>query len=221
MSLKLHYVEASPAARSVMMVMKVLQVPVEYFELDLSTQDQFAQIFLQLNPAHTAPILDDDGFILWESHAIVKYVVDKFGKTDELYPKEVQERAKVDQMLFYNASALFPMLRDVIPIFNAQAALQTSSIPQDQTGNIDRCFEELEYFLGSSEFLATNHLTIADICAMPILSTINYFKELNGCKYPKLNGWLNRLRCENFYKIDLDGIHKFTKLFPTPDKYRH
>lgn len=48
MSLKLHYVEASPAARSVMMVMKVLQVPVEYFELDLSTQDQFAQIFLQV-----------------------------------------------------------------------------------------------------------------------------------------------------------------------------
>ncbi|KAH1011275.1 hypothetical protein HUJ04_000686 [Dendroctonus ponderosae] len=213
MSVKLHYIEASPAARSVMMVMKVLQFPVEYMELDLSTKDQFAQIFLQLNPAHTVPILDDDGFILWESHAIVKYLVDKFGKTDQLYPKALQERAKVDQMLFYNASVLFPLLRDaVIPIFNAKAPLQSSSVPEDQKRNIDSCLEELEQFLRTSDFLAVNRLTIADICALSILSTINYFKEFSSCNYPKLNKWLNRLRSEHFYRIELDGLRKFSDI---------
>nr|UUV68087.1 glutathione S-transferase [Dendroctonus rhizophagus] len=216
MSVKLHYVEAAPGARSVMMVMKLLQFPVEYNELSLSTKDQFAQIFLQLSPANTAPILDDDGFMLWESHAIVKYLVDKFGKTDELYPKALQERAKVDQMLFYNASVLFPMLRDVVvPIFNAKAVLQSSSVPEDQTRNIDRCLEELEQFLSTSEFLAINRLTIADLCALSNVSTINYLKEFSDCKYPKLNNWLNRLRRENFYRVDLDGLMKFSKLFPS------
>lgn len=62
--------------------------------------------YLQKNPQHTIPTLEDDGYILWDSHAINIYLVDKYAKDDSLYPKDLQKRGKVNQRLFFNSSVL-------------------------------------------------------------------------------------------------------------------
>lgn len=56
------------------------------------------------------PTLDDKGFIIWDSQAICAYLVDKYGKDDKLYPKDLQLRARCNQRLFFNASSLFVRL---------------------------------------------------------------------------------------------------------------
>lgn len=43
---------------------------------------------------------------MWDSHAIVCYLVGKYGKTDELYPKDLVKRERVDQRLYFDAIAL-------------------------------------------------------------------------------------------------------------------
>lgn len=53
------------------------------------------------NPRATVPIMNDDGFILWESHAIMEYLASKHGWTD-LHPEDLQERAKVSQYLHFH-----------------------------------------------------------------------------------------------------------------------
>ena len=64
-----------------------------------------------MNPQHTVPTLvEDDGFVLWESHAIMPYLVDKYGKEDDpLYPKDLRKRATINQRLHFNNGVLFTL----------------------------------------------------------------------------------------------------------------
>lgn len=62
----------------------------------------------QMNPQHTVPTLDDDGYILWDSHAINAYLVEKYGKDDSFYPKDLKKRGIVDQRLHFDTGVLFP-----------------------------------------------------------------------------------------------------------------
>lgn len=67
----------------------------------------------KINPQHTVPTLDDDGYILSNSHAINAYLVDKYGKDDSLYPKDLKKRGVVNQRLFFNEGIFFHALLGV------------------------------------------------------------------------------------------------------------
>lgn len=61
--------------------------------------------FLALNPNAQIPVLIDDGFVLWESHAIMHYLIDKAGG-HSLLPTDDRERALVEQWLGWQATDL-------------------------------------------------------------------------------------------------------------------
>lgn len=61
------------------------------------------------------PTIDDDGFILTESRAIIIYLAEKYSEIDpfNLYPKDTHSRAIVNQRLFFDACLLYPAIRNV------------------------------------------------------------------------------------------------------------
>jgi len=63
------------------------------------------------------PAINDNGFCLSESQAICAYLVGQYAKNDHLYPEEAQQRARVDQILYFDASVLFPSLKLYVNIF--------------------------------------------------------------------------------------------------------
>ena len=61
--------------------------------------------FLTLNPNGQVPVLRDGDFVLWESAAIVRYLIDKYGP-GELMPRDLYTRARAEQWFAWQATDL-------------------------------------------------------------------------------------------------------------------
>lgn len=89
------------------MLCQELDVKPELVVVALDKGEHRAPPFLKLNPAHAIPVLDDNGFILAESHSIMRYLCQKQGG-DRFYPSAPGPRALVDQWLDWTHCKLNP-----------------------------------------------------------------------------------------------------------------
>jgi glutathione S-transferase len=83
----------------------------EFEELDVWGKTTTPE-FLQKDPAHLTPMLEEDGLprgSLWESCAIMQYLCNKHG-LDQFYPTDPGERAMVDSAMFYVIGTLYPLI---------------------------------------------------------------------------------------------------------------
>ena len=84
-----------------------LGVPLELVVVNLATGEQHAPAFLALNPNHRVPVLEDAGFVLWESYAIQQYLAERTpGQT--LYPTDAQARADISRWMHWCGQMLMP-----------------------------------------------------------------------------------------------------------------
>ena len=65
--------------------------------------------YRSMNPNGLVPAIDDDGFLLWESNAIVRYLAAKYGH-GSLWPTDVQIRADADRWMDWQAVSLNPSI---------------------------------------------------------------------------------------------------------------
>ncbi|XP_016984880.1 glutathione S-transferase 1-like [Drosophila rhopaloa] len=206
----LYGMDISPPVRACKLTLRALNLDYEYKELNLLAGEQFSDEFLEKNPQHTVPLLDDNGALIWDSHAIVCYLVDKYAKSDELYPRDLVKRAQVDQRLFFDASILFMSLRNVsIPYFISQVNL----VPKEKVDNIKDAYGHLETFLGGNPYLTGSTLTLADFCCGATASSLAAVLELDHEKYPKVADWLDRLsRLPHYEEDNLRGLEEYIAL---------
>lgn len=68
----------------------------------------------QINPEHTVPTLDDNGFIIRESHVINTYLIQKYSRADYLYPQDLQKRTLIDQCLYFDCGVIQPRLMAIL-----------------------------------------------------------------------------------------------------------
>jgi len=101
-----HFVLSTNARRAVMTAVH-LEAKVDLVAVDLARREHLKPDYLALNPNGKVPVLNDDGFVLWESHAIMQYLADKTpGQT--VYPQEARARADVNRWLFWSAHHFQP-----------------------------------------------------------------------------------------------------------------
>lgn len=132
----------------------------------------------------------DNGFVVWDSHTICAYLVDKYGKDDQLYPKDLKLRAKCNQRLFFNAGTLFPRLRDcTVPILFRGC----TEVSQEKIDAIEACYAILEAFLSSDPFLVGECLTIADICIAGTMLPLAIYLPLKSDRHSHISAWLKRI----------------------------
>lgn len=122
MTPKVYGIVGSPPYAAVLMCAKVLGVKLDFERVDLIKGKQFEEDFIkvkahaiwksiwvvlvQKNPQHTVPLLEDDGYLLADSHAINGYLVGTYGKeNDPLYPRnDIKRRALIDHRLHLDSS---------------------------------------------------------------------------------------------------------------------
>ncbi|KAI8420319.1 hypothetical protein MSG28_008846 [Choristoneura fumiferana] len=165
----LYHFPISGPCRGALLAARQIDVPVEIKIVDLFKKEQLKEDFLKINPQHCVPTLDDDGFVIWESRAIACYLADKYGKDDELYPKDLKRRAIVNQRLHFDSSSLYVKIRAICFPILFQGVTEIKE-PLKNDLNVTLGF--LEEFLKSSKWVAGDNPTIADTSIYASLSSI-------------------------------------------------
>ncbi|KAL7737313.1 hypothetical protein ACLKA6_012929 [Drosophila palustris] len=190
--LVLYGVEASPPVRACKLTLDALGLQYEYKLVNLLAGEQMNKEYLLKNPQHTVPMLEDDGKCIWDSHAIMAYLVRKYGKNDELYPKDYHKRAMVDQRLHFESGVLFQgCVRNIaFPVFKHNQ----TEVPRTKIDAIYEVYDFLESFLGIKQtYLCGNNLTIADYSMVSSVSSLLGLAAIEQQRYPKLSAWLDRM----------------------------
>lgn len=118
-----------------------------------------------MNPNALVPTIDDDGFILWESNVIVRYLAQRHGE-GRLLPPDLRQRFIAEQWMDWNSTALWPG-------FNAAfwGLVRTPPEERDEDAiaqslqTTAKRLEGLEAQLGKTPFVAGDALTVGDIPA--------------------------------------------------------
>jgi len=82
----------SSAVAKVMWAVAELELAHERIDIGGKFGGNHEPSYLRLNPTGQIPTIEDDGFVLWESNAIVRYLAAKSGRED-LWPAKLQVRA--------------------------------------------------------------------------------------------------------------------------------
>jgi glutathione S-transferase len=95
--MKLYMHPVSMTSRPVRLFIAENKIPVDEQVVDLMTGEHYKEPYTAINPNRMVPMIDDDGFRLTESSAILKYLADKIGSP--AYPKDLKQRAKVNEVM--------------------------------------------------------------------------------------------------------------------------
>lgn len=95
--MKLYCNPASTTSRIIMMFAAEEGIELDYQIVDLMTGEHRNPEYKSINPNCLVPTLDDDGFRLTESGAIIRYLANKTNSA--AYPENLQERARVDEAI--------------------------------------------------------------------------------------------------------------------------
>ncbi|HVY50033.1 MAG TPA: glutathione S-transferase family protein [Devosia sp.] len=121
--------------------------------------------YLAMNPNGLVPTLRDGSLVLWESHAIVRYLTAQYG-AGELWPIDPRARAESDRWTDWTATTFQPAWIEVFwGFYRTPPAERDLGRLAERIGSTERCFSILDRQLGRTRFLAGDRLTYADIVA--------------------------------------------------------
>ena len=163
--------------------------------------------YLAMNPNGLVPTLEEeDGFLLWESNSIVRYLAGKHDKTGVLEPKDAHQRARASQWMDWQLSVVGPA---ITPAFwglirtpaekRDMAAIKTS---QDKT---TEAMAMLETQLGKTPYVAGPAFSYGDI---PVGVMAYRFRQLVPGRpaMPNLERWFGLISKRKAFQDHVGSI---------------
>ncbi len=149
--------------------------------------------YLAGNPNALVPMLEDDGFVLWESNVIVRYLCAKY-PAGGLYPQDLQMRFDAERWMDWQQTTL--------NVAGRGAFIQLVRTPQDQRRSEAITASEaatkpllamLDAHLAKRPFMAGDRLTMADI---PIACEMHRWwgLPLHHAEHAHLRRWYEGIR---------------------------
>nr|AYX80652.1 glutathione S-transferase epsilon-4 [Cydia pomonella] len=204
--------DASPPSNAVRMVGAILGLQFDYVEPDLIKGEHKSPEFKKLNPMSTIPVLKDGNLTVAESHAIILYLLNKYGAQhkERLYPSDPATRAIVDQCLYFDAGVLF---RQILEVSRPSFAGKSKGPTKKNISDIEEGYAIIEAYLESGTYVAADHLTVADISLGSTTAALQGIHALDANKFPKTKAWLERLSAESYFKeINTPGATLLAKM---------
>jgi glutathione S-transferase len=140
-----------------------LRVPYERRDAGLAFGVVDTPEYRKLNPNGLVPTIEDDGFVLWESNAIVRYLAAKHG-LGAVQPADLQARARADQWMEWHVTtywtALRPLFMGLVRTPPEQRDARAIEQARRSTGEV---LGILDAHLQTHRFVAGDAFTMGDI----------------------------------------------------------
>jgi len=179
--------------RIVRLVLEELGVPYDLAEIDIFSKDGISEDYRRRQPFGRIPALEHDGFNLFETDAIVGYIVERFNG-DALLPGDVKERARMRQIMRIIDSYGYRALIWGIYVEETERN-RAGRLEQDELDRAATCLRVLEQ-LSRPDYLAASHLTLADLWVLPMLAYLKLAPSGAAMlrNHPALSAWLDRMQ---------------------------
>ena len=188
--LKLHYHPFSTFARRVRIALIEKGIPAELVEIDMARGAHRGPEYRQLNPYGRVPTLEEDGFILYESTAILEYL-EATHPEPPLVPADARGRALVSmhvklcdlQLSRQTGTIIFP--RRFLPRerWDEKAMAQAKQ-------EIEKHLAVLESELGGKQYMVGDRYSLVEVCYTPF---VEFLPLMEVTPPPKVAAWVARM----------------------------
>lgn len=196
MAITLYDMHDSPHARKVRLLAAELGIPLAIVERDPRKGETRTPDYLAKNPNGRVPVLEEDGFVLWESPAILKYLAAKQPERG-LGGGDAKAEGLINQWLFWWSggpeAAIDALLWErIIKPKVLKRPGNDPGILADATARLSRFLPVLDRQLEGRDYVV-DRLTIADFAIAPRLDRDPAFLQFDVAPYRNIAAWLARL----------------------------
>ena len=168
-----------------------------YVRHDVGMQFGMSDAYLAMNPNAQIPTIDDDGFVLWESNAILRYLAARHGGP-RWWPDEPQLRALGDRWMDWQvdyAVAQGPAFQNLV---RKAAADRDSGAVAAAARKCAARMVILDRYLAQSEWLSGDDFGIGDI-PMGVYAYTWFTLAIERPSLPHVENWYRRLQARDGY----------------------
>jgi glutathione S-transferase len=194
----------SQHARKIRVFAREVGLEIQEIDVDLGKGASRMPEYLAKNPNGKVPVLDHDGFMLWESNAILTYLADVAPGGTKLYPEDKKLRADVNRWLFWEnahfnqATLTLSWERMAKPIFRKEEP--DAALVAHGEALLKRYAPVLNAALEGKSFVTANdQLSLADIA----LSCQLMYRGPAGidlAPYKNIQAWIDRMEARESMK---------------------
>ena len=157
--------------------------------------------YRRLNPNGLVPVIEDGGFVLWESNAIVRYLARLYG-AGMLWPDDAREGADADRWMDWQATALTPAMFGAFwNLIRVEPDQRSPSAVDESAAKTEALMAILDAHLDGRLFVAGARYTMGDI---PLACAVHRWLGLplrRGAR-PHVEAWMARIMARPAY----DGV---------------
>jgi len=178
--------------RKVVFTARLLQLPFERIEAGGEFGVVRSPEYLARNPNAVVPLLDDDGFTLWESNVIVRYLGARHGN-GSFYPQDLRVRFDAERWMDWQQTTLNRAGRDAfLQLVRTPADRRDPALIAASTTATEPLWDLLDAHLRDRAWMAGKHLTMADV---PIACEAHRWRglSLEHRARPGLDAWYARI----------------------------
>ena len=192
--IKLYGDPRSGNTRKVRWALEELGVAYELLMVDLGKREHKSVDYLKINPNGRVPTIDDDGFLLWESDAILWYLGDAHGR-GRIVPGSVRERALVQQWMSWNMNHLAEVAYRPRVMRRVAARAGTTYDAAEHARLVAAAppvLAILEEHLAGRQFMVGDQFSIADIA---LGMNVSYGQEegISLAQFGNIRNWIEKL----------------------------